>query len=75
MLQVSSGVCSPPHSTVLFTLYLGRMESMSCRNRINVSEVVHSLTKDMFEFEEKRLIEVKGKGQMNAYFVKGRREY
>lgn len=48
-----------------------RMESYSLPMRINVSEPVYLRLKDRFEFEERGLIEVKGKGPMRMYFLKG----
>lgn len=48
-----------------------RMESYSETNRINVSKQTFELTKDFFEFEIRKKIFVKGKGDMEMFFVKG----
>jgi class 3 adenylate cyclase len=47
-----------------------RMESNSEPMKINISETTHSLVKEYFEFIERPLLEVKGKGSMRMYFVK-----
>jgi ligand-binding sensor domain-containing protein/class 3 adenylate cyclase len=46
-----------------------RMESSGEPSRIQCSEEVYLALKDRFEFEERGLIEVKGKGMMKTYFV------
>ncbi|NOQ26695.1 MAG: PAS domain-containing protein [Bacteroidales bacterium] len=46
-----------------------RMESTSEPMRINVSEVTYNLVKDKFNFIERNLINVKGKGSMKMHFV------
>ncbi|MDW8220559.1 MAG: adenylate/guanylate cyclase domain-containing protein, partial [Bacteroidota bacterium] len=46
-----------------------RMEASGEANRIHCSEQVYYALKDRFEFEERGLIEIKGKGRMKTYFV------
>lgn len=46
-----------------------RMESTGEAWRVHCTEDVYLLLKDSFEFEERGMIEVKGKGQMKTYFV------
>jgi adenylate cyclase len=46
-----------------------RMESHSEPMRINVSEATHARTLDTFTFSVRPLIEVKGKGPMQMYFL------
>ncbi len=48
-----------------------RMESNSEPMRINISEITYNLTKELFVFEERQAIEVKGKGMMKMFFVNG----
>jgi Amt family ammonium transporter len=51
-----------------------RMESHGSPGRVHVTnETKHLLERD-FELEERGEIEVKGKGKMKTWFVKGRRE-
>ena len=47
-----------------------RMESTGEAMQIHVSENTWSQTKDVVEFENPVMLEVKGKGKMNCYFVK-----
>ena len=51
-----------------------RMESTGVPGRIQVTEATYALLKDLFEFEERGPIEVKGKGQMPVYLVVRQRE-
>lgn len=51
-----------------------RMESHGLPGSIQVSEATHRLLRDEFVFEERGPVEVKGKGRMNVYILKGRRE-
>jgi class 3 adenylate cyclase len=46
-----------------------RMESNGIVNKVNVSGVTHELVKDYFECEYRGKIEVKGKGEIDMYFV------
>jgi class 3 adenylate cyclase len=50
------------------------MESTGIPGRIQVTEATYTLLKDLFEFEERGPIEVKGKGQMPVYLVVRQRE-
>jgi len=47
-----------------------RMESTAEPGRINVSGATYELTKDLFDFEEREPVMVKGKGLMNLYYLK-----
>ena len=48
-----------------------RMETNSETMRINVSHVTYDLLKDKFNFSERPVVEVKGKGSLKMYFVEG----
>lgn len=48
-----------------------RMEANSLPDRIQVNEATYSLLKSEFLFEQRGLIEIKGKGKIPAYFLKG----
>lgn len=48
-----------------------RMESTGERDSIQVSEKVYQLLKSQFSFEKRGRIEIKGKGLMSTYFLKG----
>jgi adenylate cyclase len=48
-----------------------RMESHGIPGRIQVSIYTYELLRDKYEFEERGLIEIKGKGEMRTYFMKG----
>jgi adenylate cyclase len=50
-----------------------RMESQGVPNRIQISEATRELLGDRFSLEARGPIEVKGKGQMNVYFLNGTR--
>lgn len=47
-----------------------RMEKLSGVNRINISENTREIIKDLYKFEDRGLIEVKGFGPTQMYFVK-----
>lgn len=51
-----------------------RMESSGESGRVQCSEEVYNLLKDMFDFEERGAIEVKGKGIMKTYFIIGEKQ-
>ena len=51
-----------------------RMESNSQPGRINVSENTYALIKDTFDCQYRGEIDVKNKGMMNMYFVRGLKE-
>ena len=50
-----------------------RMESQGIPDEIQISEVVYNRLKDKFFLEKRGLIEIKGKGKMNTYLLKGRK--
>ena len=50
-----------------------RMESHGVPGSIQVSEATYEATKDLFEFETRGTITVKGKGEMLTYFLLRRR--
>lgn len=50
-----------------------RMESQGMTGRIQVSEATHEYLKDDYEFEDRGLISVRGKGEMHTYIMKGRK--
>ncbi|HMV41807.1 MAG TPA: adenylate/guanylate cyclase domain-containing protein [Leptospiraceae bacterium] len=50
-----------------------RMESHGMEDKIQVSKEVYLKLKDSFEFENKREIQVKGKGLMETYFLIGKK--
>ena len=47
-----------------------RMESSSDANKINVSGVTHDHVKDIYDFDYRGKIDIKGKGKVDMYFVK-----
>lgn len=48
-----------------------RMESHGIAGRIQVSIYTYNLLQDKYEFEERGLIEIKGKGEMQTYLLLG----
>ncbi len=50
-----------------------RMEENSETGKINISERTYELVKEKFVFEEREELQVKGKGMMKMYFVKGKK--
>ena len=50
-----------------------RMESTGVPGRIQVSESTHDLLEAEYDLEHRGLIEAKGKGKLNTYFLVGRR--
>jgi class 3 adenylate cyclase len=50
-----------------------RMESHGVANQIHVSDATYAATKDVFEFESRGTIPVKGKGGMHTYLLLRRR--
>jgi class 3 adenylate cyclase len=50
-----------------------RMESHGLANCIQVSQTTYELLQDKYIFEERGLIQVKGKGEMLTYILKGRK--
>lgn len=51
-----------------------RMESHGIPGAIQVSEATYEATKDIFDYEPRGTINVKGKGEMKTYLLLGRRE-
>ena len=49
-----------------------RMEHYSLPNAIQITEATYELLKDLFTLEPRGAIAVKGKGEVNAYLLKGR---
>ena len=49
-----------------------RMESHGVPNEIQVSQTTWQLLRDKFAFEERGVIDVKSKGPMRTYFLRGR---
>ena len=49
-----------------------RMESHGCPGKINVSDSVYQAINCHYEFEKRDLIEVKGKGSMQTWFLSGK---
>ncbi len=50
-----------------------RMEQHSVPGRINISGATYEIVKDQFECEHRGRIEAKNKGEMDMYFVNGRK--
>ncbi len=50
-----------------------RMESHGVANEINVTEALCQRLRDTFDFESRGIIQVAGKGTMQAYFLRGTR--
>ena len=50
-----------------------RMEQYGVPNRIQVTDSTYQQLKDKFDFEDRGLINVKGKGDVQAYFLLGRK--
>jgi class 3 adenylate cyclase len=50
-----------------------RMESHGIPGRIHVSEATYELLKDNFLFEERGVTSIKGKGEMQTYWLKGKK--
>jgi adenylate cyclase len=49
-----------------------RMESLGIPNEIQVSEASYLLLRDKFKFETRGALAVKGRGEVNAYLLKGK---
>jgi guanylate cyclase len=52
----------------------GRMQSQSTPGRIQVTRATYEMLKDEFVLEPRGTIEVRGKGQMETWYLLGRRE-
>ena len=50
-----------------------RMESHGIEGRVQVTEETYNLLKDEFDFEDRGVIDVKGKGDMHVYILAGRK--
>jgi adenylate cyclase len=50
-----------------------RMESHGTPGQIQVTRATYELLKDEFEFEPRGTIEVKGKGEVETWYLVGRR--
>jgi class 3 adenylate cyclase len=48
-----------------------RMESHSIAGEIQVTQAIYEKLKDKYLFEKRGVISVKGKGDMNTYWLKG----
>lgn len=51
-----------------------RMESLGVTGAIQVTQAVYDLLREGYEFEERGMINVKGKGDMRTYLLVGRKE-
>jgi adenylate cyclase len=51
-----------------------RMESHGLGNSIQVTEATYQRLKDEYDFEARGVVNVKGKGDMNTYLLRGRKE-
>lgn len=49
------------------------MESHGLPGKIHVAESTHRLLAERFEFTDRGLLDIKGKGPMQTYFLEGRR--
>jgi class 3 adenylate cyclase len=50
-----------------------RMESYGIPGKIQTSEATYQLLNDQFQFEERGMVDMKGKGILKTYFLKGRK--
>jgi adenylate cyclase len=51
-----------------------RMESHGVAGCIQVTEATYQILKNKYQLEQRKAIEIKGKGQMITYILKGRIE-
>ena len=52
-----------------------RMESHGIPGNIQVTEATYQRLKAQYLFEERGLVQVKGKGKMNCYLLKGKKRF
>jgi len=52
----------------------GRMEFHGVPDRIQVSAATYQCLRDSYLFEERGLLQIKGKGEMNTYFLIGKKD-
>ncbi|MEM9539679.1 MAG: adenylate/guanylate cyclase domain-containing protein [Cyanobacteria bacterium P01_E01_bin.42] len=50
-----------------------RMESQGERDRIQVTQSVYDVLQDSYQFEERGIIQIKGKGEMTTYWLCGKK--
>ena len=51
-----------------------RMESQGLKGGIQITEATYKHLKDHYEFTDRGMVVIKGKGQMHTYILKGRKE-
>jgi class 3 adenylate cyclase len=49
------------------------MESHGIPGQIQVSDATYQILKDQYDFTERGVIEVKGKGEMRVYLLQGKK--
>ncbi len=50
-----------------------RMESQGIEGRIQVTEATYHHLRDKYQLEERGVVDIKGKGEMSVYMLKGRK--
>jgi len=50
-----------------------RMESHGVEGRIHLTEETYNMLRDKYDFEDRGIIDVKGKGDMRTFLLKGRK--
>lgn len=51
-----------------------RMESQGLKGGIQITEATYRHLRDRYVFEDRGMIEIKGKGKMHTYFLRGRKD-
>ena len=51
-----------------------RMESQGIEGRIQVTDATYQHLRDKYQLEERGVVDIKGKGEMNVYMLKGRKD-
>lgn len=82
ILKVRIGICTGPviagiigQNKFIYDLWgdtvntASRMESHGVPGRTQAAATTYEVLRDRFQFEERGVIEVKGKGSMNTYFL------